>query len=197
MVILMNKLSWKKTWSITFERLRDSFGNPLLVFYMLIFILGIGGLGLWIDAVQKWEGGFYALSQKIYQSVVTYSIAISVTALLDLIIRQQKSNYMLNKITEGEFRYRNVEKLVNLFIISTVCLFIALLSIIIYISKGNIWLIFIILLLTFFTWLYSNSDSDSFSREIGDDPSDIQGSDPSKLPPSTIIVDSEIPEAEI
>lgn len=89
------KAGWGTIFSDLKSRLVDGFTNPILNIYFLFVIVLVAGIGLLITILRHYfnvfpgEAARLASWQAICESAGTYSIAISVPALADIIFAKQ------------------------------------------------------------------------------------------------------------
>ncbi|MDO4246159.1 MAG: hypothetical protein Q4C89_09060 [Deinococcus sp.] len=190
------RIGWRKFWETCWQRTKASFENPIIIFYFLIFVGMVGGIGIWIDFLRKLKQyGLPNVPINIYENVVTYGIAIAVTALFDFVIR--KINLPSSTRVDLMTREEKVNNSIHILMMAILTTVVAGLSIYCYIMQVNYWLLSGIILISWLVWIYANYDNDSFDSNIQENPSTYHGGDVNRGLREASINHSEIPEAII
>jgi hypothetical protein len=77
---------WKIFGSDILQRLKQPFAHPPFVLYFLVVIVGVGGIGVWIEIYKTFTKRTDESIISVPRSLSTYLLAILATAAADLIL---------------------------------------------------------------------------------------------------------------
>jgi hypothetical protein len=83
------RAGWRSLGKQIRRRLIDPCANPNFIFYFFLFVVVLSGVGLWITVIRYFTSAPNAANdaaRNVFENAATYSLAISMTALADIIL---------------------------------------------------------------------------------------------------------------
>jgi hypothetical protein len=91
--VLRQKAGWRALRGDFARRLGGPFRNPVFILYFGFIVFGVAGLGLWITVIRYFIAGASDANVALvsaFEAGTTYAIAISATALADIMLSKSK-----------------------------------------------------------------------------------------------------------
>lgn len=91
---------WNSFLSDVLQRLKKPFRHPAFCMYFVVFTLGVGGIGVWIEAIKAILNPTFEAMMLVPRTLSTYLLAVIATAAADLVMsdlvmpEEQTKRYM-------------------------------------------------------------------------------------------------------
>lgn len=88
-------IHWKSFLSDVLQRLKQPFRHPSFGMYFVFFMLGVGGIGVWLELIKAILNPTFEAKMLVPRSLSTYLLAVIATAAADLVMsEEQTKRYM-------------------------------------------------------------------------------------------------------
>lgn len=160
-------IHWKGLLSDVWQRLKQPLRQPSFGMYFVVFTLGVGGIGFWLEAIKAYLNPTLEAKMLVPRALSTYLLAVIATAAADLILSEDLTKRYMRMLALSSFVIGAALGVLGLTIpflnIAFVCA-----------ALGT--------LLALLLWLLANSDNPKLSEQsppvdaaTGGNPENIQG----------------------
>lgn len=96
-------IHWKSFLSDILQRLKQPVRHPSFGMYFVVFTLGVGGLGVWLEGVKAILNPTFEAKMLVPRSLSTYLLAVIATAAADLIMSEDLAKRYMRMLTLSSF----------------------------------------------------------------------------------------------